>query len=137
MPTHTIHRSYQMGNAASVGPSISLTYDGEAHAGPVTVTFAAPDVQVDIGIPFATLKALFIFSDSDTNLTIETNSATVLDDVILISANAKSYCWTYNDGGPDTAMPNPLSADVTKLFFTKATSGSCTVEVFALYDATP
>jgi hypothetical protein len=138
MPTNTLIRSYQAGGQ-SVSGSNSMAFDGEAHAGPITVAFASPNLQVDIGFPYATLKAFFVKTSAATQLSIFTNAASTgaPDNTIVIPAGAGVYSWTYLDGGSVTALANPFTANVAKLFLTLATSGTCSVEIFALWDATP
>lgn len=125
--THTLNRVYQAGGS-SVSNIVSLSGDAE-DARSVALTLPAADVEVNIGIAYAGLKGLYILSTIAA--TIKTNNSSAPDDTISVAANV-AYCWTHQDGSA-----NPLSADVTKFFITTAGTGTATMEIRVLQDATP
>lgn len=126
---HTVTISYQAGHEASVGASLDLTGESEVNLSGVSVPVASPDTEVICGLRYSGLKSLFILSTHD--LSVETNDGTTPDDTITLNANVP-YLWL--DATDDA---NPLTADVTSLFLTATGTGTATVPLRALQDATP
>lgn len=125
--THSIVRTYQEGGR-SVTNTVNVSGNAES-AFTISAAVASPDTEVLCAINYTDLKSLYIESDLD--LDVETNSGSVPDDTISVKAGV-AYVWTSEDGST-----NPLTADVTKLFLTAAGSGTATVNIRILQDATP
>jgi len=90
---------------------------------------ATTDQEILATIDVTAVKAFFLTSDQA--ITIETNSATVPDDTIVLVAN-KPYVWF--TGAYDAFL---LGTDVTTLYVTNASGAAAALQMWALVDATP
>lgn len=127
--THYLNRVYQT-SGGSVSNIATLSGDAE-DARSVALTLPATDVEVVLGIEYAGLKGLYILSTIAATINTNDVAGGSPDDTIAVAANV-AYCWTHQDGSA-----NPLSADVTKLYITTVGTGTATMEIRVLQDATP
>lgn len=127
--THRFNATYQAGNEAAIGSVVEVTGESEANLSGISVAAASPDTQVILGLRAAGLKTLYILSDKD--LTVETNDGTTPDDTISVKANVP-YLWSLASG-----VTCPITVDVVDVFLTNTGTGTATVHIRALQDATP
>lgn len=131
MLTHTRTTQYQTAEGRLVSASDSVSAEGEvAFDGTIAVS-GTPNVEVDIAFAVTgELKSLLLYSVQ--GMTIKTNSSSAPDDTIVLVAGVP-LVWNTND-----VAANPLTTDVTKLFFTNASATlTSAVKVRALVDVTP
>lgn len=112
--THTISKTYK--TDAGTTTSASYTKTGSTDlAWDGTIAVSTTNDEVDLVFTNASIVSLCIFSDAA--VTIKTNSTGSPDNTITMTAN-KQIIWNANEAGT-----NPfVAADVTKLYFTNASS---------------
>lgn len=115
-------------NGETIAQTVTLGADGEANRN-VTVAGSATNMEVDIGLDVSALQEVYVLSDQD--LTLKTNSTGSPDDTLTLTAN-KPLIWYVGCG-----WANPLTADVTKFYFTNAGTTPANVKVRTLQDTTP
>ena len=103
-----------------------------------TATIAVPDpstnMEVDLGIRSAGLAALYLLATKSVNIFTNAPSTGVPDNTLNLMANIPRI-WTSSEGAN---LTNPVvAATVTKIYVTLVGTGDATLEVRALYDATP
>lgn len=127
--THTITQSItQPGGAAGLSAANAYTGDGKSSR-EIPVPEDSTDLEVAVAIDFSQLVNIFMLSDVD--MTVETNSATVPDDTITLSAGVP-LIWN-----ADAPNSNPFTADVTAFFLTTGAVGAGTFKAEILQDSTP
>ena len=87
------------------------------------------DLEVGLMMPVTALKSIYIKSDQD--VTIEINSGSDPDDTIVLVADVP-YIWHEN-----SYHACLLTTDIAALFVTNAGEIAATLEIEALYDPTP
>ncbi|HEY1188101.1 MAG TPA: hypothetical protein VGE74_10615 [Gemmata sp.] len=112
--THTLSFA-QTGGSTPLGVTVTLTGQNGTESNP-DVPGSTTNQEEVIAFPYATLLEVFI--SSDVTLTLKTNSSSVPDDTITITAG-KPLVWYAGCG-----LANPFTADVTKIYLTNATSGT-------------
>lgn len=98
----------------------------------VTIGAGLTDVLVNLAFTLAGLKSLYLLSD--VAVTLETNATNHAGgDEISILAN-DPLDWRASSYVPIATF---LTADVTKMYFTNATTDAATVKIRVLRDSTP
>lgn len=128
MATHTLVQNWTDG-VNTLSSSIATTA-GLSKEWTETIADSETDKQVTANIDVSALKSLYILSDQD--MTLETNSGSTPDDTIALKAN-KPVVWESSSG----YFSNPLTADVTALFFTNASGSAANLKIRTLEDPTP
>ncbi len=108
-------------------PSVSKVFTGNRDDSLVqTIAAGATAVEYDLAFPYAQLQLLVLQARGGV-LTIHTNAAdgTGGDTIVLVDGRPTLF----EVGGP---FVNPLTANVTKMYFTNATAVAIDVEVIAL-----
>ena len=126
--THSLGLNWAGGNT-SLSSSQTFTGTGEANIVTESVPDSETDQQVNIAIDVSEIQSIYIKSSAA--LTLETNSASVPDDTIVLVANVP-YIWYTG-----SYFTNLLTVDVTALFLTNASGGAATFELRCVYDSTP
>lgn len=108
--------------------SFQASASGEANIDEAIVADQA-DVQYNIAIDFSAIQSLCIICD--TGVTIKTNSSSVPDDTIVITAD-RPYIWYANH--PDAVL---LTADVTTIFVSEDDSDTGVLKILCTQDASP
>jgi hypothetical protein len=109
--------------------SLQKVYTGDAKFDE-TISGSASNIQVNFTITVATLEALLITSDKE--VVMETNNATTPDQTFTIPAGG-ALLWVKNM----LTVANPITIDVTKLFFTNNSTEPARIQAQKLEDATP
>lgn len=86
------------------------------------------DLAIVYHLDVSQVKNFFLISDKD--VTIETNSATVPADTLVLKAN-RAYIWN-----ADSYDVFKFTTDITSLFITNAAGASANVKIRALVDPT-
>jgi hypothetical protein len=123
--TDTISTTYS-GNGKTVSAKTG-TYTGEKAAAVAAVVPAnTTNFEIDIAFPFATVQAVIMAAS--VAATVKTNSTTAPGNTLTLGP-LTDLIWAH-----DFQATNPLSADVTKLFVTNATSTDCAFNLRVLYN---
>ena len=116
--------------ASGVGISSSNTFSGDGRSGrSVTVPASTTDHFVDLAINVSEIQSIYMVSDQA--LTVETNSASVPDDTIVLIAG-RPYIWSVN-----SYFANLFTTDVTALYLTNAVGTDAVFQLEVVVDATP
>ena len=87
------------------------------------------DLEVNVNLDVSQIKALYMVSTQA--LTVETNSASVPDDTIVLVANTALVWWA------GSYYTNLLATDVTAMFLTNASGSAAQFTLEVIHDATP
>ena len=96
-----------------------------------TVADSAVDAQIDIAYPVANLQLQYILSTQDIALAVNDTSGGVPAVTIPLKANV-SYIWT-----PSSYNANLITVPVTAMYATNSSGSDATLNIVAVYDATP
>lgn len=123
MFNHQIATSYGTDEGTAV--SAISKYTGTAEVGfDGTVAATTDNVEVDIAWIKNNVHSLLLYSNQA--LTIKTNNSATPGDTIVLAAG-QAIVW-----GTDHPEPNPIAADVTKLFLSNDTAQIATVKIRVL-----
>lgn len=93
-----------------------------------SIANSVTDGLIDCAFVLARLTAFYMFSDKA--LTIETNSATVPQETIVLVAN-KPFVYV-----PGLGLPSPFAGNVTALYATNASGAAAALQIRVLLDVT-
>ena len=127
--THTLTRRVAIGGGTPLESSIGYTGTGEVNVNGESVPDATTDQLIVIAIDVSAIQSIYIISTKA--LTLETNSATVPADTIVLVADVP-YIWHTG-----SYFTNLLGTDVTQIFLTNASGAAATFDLRCVYDATP
>lgn len=128
MPQHT--KSISLTTSAGQLSGTPRTYNAEAEINiDLAFTSAQTNTAVVCNLDVSQLKSIFILAN--TACTIKTNSTTSPDATITLVSDVP-YSGDTDNTGPITA----LSADVTTLYVTMASTSGGTLKIRALQDPT-
>ncbi len=94
-----------------------------------TVAGSTTDQEVALSIDVSEIKSIYI--QSNQNITLETNSASVPDETLALLANEPYLWWT------GSLFTNLLATDITTSFWTNGTTNVATVDIECVVDPTP
>lgn len=117
-------------NSGGKTSTSSETYENEGRDDrSVPVADSVTDQQILFAMDISQLKMFYMQSDQD--LTIEFNSASVPAPLIALKAGIP-FIWT-----TDTYYVNLFLVDITQIFATNASGSAATLELFSIHDTTP
>lgn len=109
--------------------TVEITGGGAWNVITDTVPASTTDREVNCAIDASHLKALYIVCD--TALTLEANDGSSPDFTLTLEAGTP-LVWKSGSG-----ITNPITADVTSFFATKAGAGDASLEIYVEQDPTP
>ena len=128
--TTTVNVRYPI-NGLDTSRTLTFQCEGVSVITP-TLTGVVEDTEVTVNIDVSALQFLVIYSSVE--LTIKTNSDSAPDDTFTVLAG-KPFLWY--DGINGEGATNPITADVTAFYISKADSGTEVPEILIGQDATP
>ena len=129
MFTHTYGVLYRSGAGTITNTTDSFTGNAEVNYDD-TIPGTTTNKEADLAITVANIVSMVIHSDQA--LTIKTNSSTVPDDTITLTAN-KQKAWNSDM----VTAQRPLTTDVTQIFVTNAGATDARLKFYVLLDQTP
>jgi len=105
--THVFSFGWRNGSANPLNPSVSVNADAEVNVVNTVINANTTNTEIDVTIPFASIKGLFMYSDVD--MTVHTNNTTGAQTFDLTGGSPITW---YTGSGLD----NPVNTDVTALF---------------------
>ncbi len=127
--THTLTRSVSTGGPNVITQTQSFVGSGEANIIDEVIADSVTDQLAVISIDVSAIKCIYLHAT--TNLTVETNDGGTPIDTIALLANDPYIFYI------GSLNANKLTTDVTGLFLTNASGGSCTFNLRCVYDASP
>jgi hypothetical protein len=127
MPTHNFSYVWSR-NGETISNVVAVTSDGE-HNFDVSLTSEQVHKQLDIALDVSELKAIVISTTVD--ITLKTNDSGTPIQTLTIEAG-EPLIWQVESG-----LTNPLTTDVTAMYFTNGEATTGTVKLRFLEDATP
>lgn len=116
------------GGGAQISKTLTAQSEGEDNRD-ITVNNAVSNLLVDMELDISQLKSFFIVSNKD--VTLKTNDSGTPQDTIALKAD-KPLIYA-----PNIGMTNPFGGDVTSMYLSNASGATATVQIRALFDATP
>ncbi len=123
--THTTRTQWTSPNGGvEISGTVSETADAEQNRS--LAIAAAADQEFDLDFLFADLKSVFMLATEA--MTVETNATDHAggDEIELVAD--VPFAWTASSG-----LPNPFTANVTKIYVTAATAGQLDIRI--LFDS--
>jgi len=118
-----------MNGGRQVSRENTFTGTGSASVVGESIADSTTDGLVAFALDVSQVKAIYIKSDQD--ITIETNSSSAPDNTLALKSNIP-YVWYTNKY--DALV---FTADITKIYVTNASGSAATLDIEAVYDATP
>jgi len=118
-----------MNGGRQVSRENTFTGTGSASVVGESIADSTTDGLVAFALDVSQVKAIYIKSDQD--ITIETNSSSAPDNTLALKSNIP-YVWYTNKY--DALV---FTADITKIYVTNASGSAATLNIEAVYDATP
>jgi hypothetical protein len=120
------------GPGSSVSGKVVYAGTGEAKVKGEVIADGATDQQVEIAFPVLSgLQLQYILSSQNLTLYVNDTSGGAPNATIALKAG-EAHIVT--NGG---YFANPITADVTVMYASNASGGNATLDIIALYDATP
>lgn len=126
--THRIGTTYNAGDGQIAGVVATVTGDSEVGFDG-SIAGSGTDVEVDVAVLAAQIKALCLYSDQA--LTIETNSGSAPTETVTLTAHIPKV-WKTGD-----VAACPFLSNVTKLYLTNGSATAANVKIRFLLDSTP
>lgn len=117
-------------NGSGISAVKAQSFSEAAHV-QISEIVATGETDLEIALDLDVSELEFVYVNSTEDVTLETNSGTVPDDTIALTAN-NPYIW--HSGSYHAAL---LTTDITSIFITNASGSNATITVWVLYDSTP
>lgn len=126
--THT-HPESVTTSSGTVGASVAVTGTGRSSISQESITTGTTNQQLLVAFPVSGLKSLIIYSTYD--VTLKINSSGTPDQTLSIQAG-EALIW--RTGGYYTC---PIDQAVTTMYVSNSSGSTATLDIEAIYDATP
>ena len=126
--THT-HPESVTTSSGTVGAAVAVTGTGRSSISQESITTGTTNQQLLVAFPVSGLKSLIIYSTYD--VTLKINSSGTPDQTLSIQAG-EALIW--RTGGYYTC---PIDQAVTTMYVSNSSGSTATLDIEAIYDATP
>lgn len=123
--THTLSRSYKTAAGTVTAKTSDQTADTESNLDTV-VSAGATNFHRTFSAKFSLLRSFLLYSSKA--ITVKTNSSGAPDQTFILG-DGQAIIWNRDD-----TTSNPVTDDITDLYFTNAGASDATVKVRALID---
>lgn len=131
--THTVIVQYK--NSSGTIVSTWTVTDGVEVEIDETIPGETEDMQIDIAVTAANIKAMSLYSDKA--ITIKTNDDETPDDTFELAAKKQLFWFSDLDAATGLNASVPVTTDLTALYVTNEGSSSANFKARFLLDQTP